>query len=697
MQRHLLSAVALALIASLGHAAEDAVAAPGKAAGNRAVDKGQPLTSGIAMEYLEPAVRPQDDFFRYLNGKWLKNVEIPADKPYLDPFIDLSELSMTQLRGIVEKAQAASADGRSATDPDIRRIGDFYTSFMDEARLEQLGVTPLQGELDRIAALKDHAELPALLARLDRAGVRLPFDLDIRLDNKDATKYVAALGQSGLGLPERDYYLKADDKKLAGIKAKYQAHVEKVLAMGGHANAAAAAQAIIDFETALAGAQWTPVERRDPVKAYNKVALADLSGSAPGFDWRRWQDAIGLSGKTTYVIVGQPSYLKAFAAIATTTPLDTWKAYLAMRVLVSYSPYLSKAFVDENFAFFGKTVYGVDENEPRWKRGVGVIEGSQGEALGKLYVAQYFPAERKARVDAMVQNLLAVFRQSIDKLDWMSPATKKEAQLKLSKITRKIGYPDKWRDYSALVVKRDDLVGNVRRAREFEFDRELNKLGKPVDRQEWGMTPQTVNAYYEPETNEIVFPAAILQPPFFNADAEDAVNYGGIGSVISHEISHGFDDQGAQYDGDGNLRDWWTAEDSRKFKARARMLVDRYNAFEPLQGYHVNGELTLGENIADNSGLAIAYKAYHVSLAGKPAPVIDGLSGDQRLFMGFGQLWRQKMRDNTLVMILKSDPHSPGEARTNGTLPNHPAFYQAFGVKPGDKMYLAPKDRVSIW
>ena len=436
-------------------------------------------------------------------------------------------------------------------------------------------------------------------------------------------------------MPSRDYYLQPDDGRLAAIKAKYQAHIGRMLSMAGHVDGVAGAQAVIDFETAIAEVQWGPVELRDPVKAYNKIALADLPGIAPGFDWQRWQDAIGLSGKTTYVIVSQPAYLKACAGIASAAPLETWKAYLTMRVLASYSRYLSKAFVDENFEFFNKTVYGTDGNQPRWKRGVDAIQSAQGDALGKLYVAEYFPPERKARLQAMVQNILTAYKESIATLDWMSPATKKEAQAKLAKLTPKIGYPDKWKDYAALIVKRDDLVGNVRRSRELEFDRELDRLGKPVDHDEWGGTPQTVNAYYILDRNEIVFPAAILQPPFFDARADDAVNYGGIGAVIGHEISHGFDDQGSQYDGDGNLRDWWTGEDSRRFKAKARLLVERYQAFEPLKGYHVNGELTLGENIADNSGL--------------------------------------------------------------GALPNQPAFYDAFGVRPGDRMYLPPKDRVSIW
>jgi predicted metalloendopeptidase len=685
-KQYLLSALTLSLIASLGHAAE------GAAAKNSAAKTGQ-LTSGIATQYIEASVRPQDDFYDYLNGKWMKTTEIPADKSSWGSFMELRENTLPQLRGIIEKVAA----GNPASATDAQRIGDFYASFMDEARLEQLGAAPLKGELDKIAALKDKSELPALLARLGKIGVGVPFDFGIHQDNKDSTKYVADIGQGGLGMPDRDYYLKADDAKLAAAKAKYLTHVEKMLTLAGDKNAAANAKAIVDFETEIAKVQWTKVELRDPIKAYNKVELADLNKTAPGFDWNAWLQATGISGKATYVIVGQPTYLKSFVDVSNKTSLDTWKAYLSLHLIESYGSFLSKAFVDERFDFYGTTLSGVKVIEPRWKRGVGAVERAQGEALGKLYTEQYFPAERKARMEALVKNLLAAYKQSIDTLDWMSPATKKEAQAKLAKFNPKIGYPNKWKDYSALVVKRDDLVGNVMRSRIVEADRELNKLGKPIDREEWGMTPQTINAYYNPEMNEIVFPAAILQPPFFDANADDAVNYGGIGAVIGHEISHGFDDQGAQYDGDGNLRDWWTASDHKNFKAKTEMLVSQYNAFEPLPGYHVNGELTLGENIADNSGLAIAYKAYKISLKGKKAPVIDGLSGEQRLYMGWAQVWRTKMREQQQIVQVKTDPHSPGQYRANGTLKNQPGFYDAFKVKQGDKMYLAPKDRVIIW
>jgi len=689
MKKHMLSALTLAMIAGFAQAETGAAAA----AATSKTAKAPVLSAGIATEYIESSVRPQDDFFEYLNGKWLKNVEIPADKSSWGSFMELRENTLPQIRGIIEKASA----GNPAAGTDAQRIGDFWASFMDEARLEQLGVSPLSAELGKIAAIKDKAELPAVLARLGKIGVNVPFDFGIHQDNKDSTKYVADIYQGGLGMPDRDYYLKTDDAKLADVKAKYLTHIEKTLALAGDKNAAANAKAIVDFETELAKVQWTKVELRDPIKAYNKVNLTDMAKIAPNYDWATWLKTTGIEGKTDYVIVSQPTYLKGFAELSNKTSLDTWKAYLAMHLVDSYSSYLSKAFVDQRFDFYGKTLSGVTQIEPRWKRGVGVVERAQGEAVGKLYVAEHFPAERKARMETLVKNLLVAYKQSIDKIDWMSPATKKEAQAKLAKFTPKIGYPNKWKDYSALVVKRDDLVGNVMRSRVVEGDRELNKLGKPIDREEWGMTPQTINAYYNPEMNEIVFPAAILQPPFFDANADDAVNYGGIGAVIGHEISHGFDDQGAQYDGDGNLRDWWSPSDHKNFKAKTKMLVEQYNAFEPLPGYHVNGELTLGENIADNSGLAIAAKAYQISLNGKKAPVINGLTGEQRLYMGWAQVWRSKMREPAQIAQVKTDPHSPGQYRANGTLKNQPGFYEAFKVKQGDKMYLAPKDRVIIW
>jgi predicted metalloendopeptidase len=654
----------------------------------------QQKTSGVDLANIDASVRPQDNFFLNLNGKWLAKTEIPADKSSWGSFEKLDDDTKPQLRTLIEAA-AATPDKQAGTE--AQRIGDFFASYMDEARLEQLRLTPLKADFDRVAALSDKKQIPALIAHFNRNGYTAPYGFGIHQDNKDSTKYVADLVQDGLSLPDRDYYLKKSDKKLADTLVKYEQHVARMLTLAGNANGAADATAIVALETEIAKLQWTKVELRDPVKAYNKVPLDKLSKLAPGYDWTTWLNDTGIGGKVDYVIVSQPSFITGFNKLLNKTPLSTWKTYFQWQVLHANAPYLAKDFALENFAFYGKVLSGIDEQQPRWKRGVNATDGALGEALGKLYVEQHFPAERKARMEQLVKNLLAAFKESIDTLDWMSPETKLQAQAKLAKFTTKIGYPNKWRDYSKLTVVKDDLAGNVRRSHVFEYEKEVDKLGKPIDRDEWGMTPQTVNAYYNPELNEIVFPAVILQPPFFDADADDAVNYGAIGAVIGHEISHGFDDQGAQYDGDGNLRDWWTKADHKNFAAKTKMLVKQYNGYSPVKGYFVNGELTLGENIADNSGAAIAYKAYLISLGGKPAPVIDGLTGEQRFYMGFGQVWRSKIRDAQQIVYLKTDPHSPDQFRANGTVRNQPGFYEAFGVKPGDKMYLAPKDRVIMW
>ncbi len=677
MKTYLVSALMLGLLTSVGVQAE-------------------PKTAGVDHAGVQASVRPQDDFFGHVNGRWLAQTEIPADKSSWGSFEKLDDDTKPQLRALIE---AAAANTTKQPGSDAQRIGDFYASYMDEARLEQLGLSPIQAELERVAALRDKAQLPALFAHYHRLGVTAPFGFLIHQDNRDSTRYVADIAQDGLSLPDRDYYLKKSDRKMADTLAKYQQHVSRMLALAGQSQAAADAdaRAIVALETAMAQIQWDKVALRDPVKAYNKLALSKLPTLAADFDWSTWLADTGIAGKVDYVIVSQPSYIKGVNRLLKSTPLATWQAYFRWQVLHAHAAYLARPFAQENFAFYGTVLSDVKEQPPRWKRAVNATDGALGESLGKLYVEQYFPAERKARMEALVQNLLAAFKQSIATLDWMGPATKQQAQDKLSKFMVKIGYPDKWRDYSALSVRADDLVGNVQRSHAFEYAKEVNKLGKPIDRAEWGMTPQTVNAYYNPELNEIVFPAVILQPPFFNAEADDAVNYGAIGAVIGHEISHGFDDQGAQYDGDGNLRDWWTAADHKNFAARSKLLVQQYSAFTVLPGYRVNGELTLGENIADNSGAAIAYKAYQLSLAGQPAPVIDGLSGDQRFYMGFAQVWRSKIRDAQQIVYLKSDPHAPDRFRANGTLRNQAGFYNAFDVKPGDKMYLAPKQRVSIW
>ncbi|MBC7750906.1 MAG: M13 family peptidase [Candidatus Saccharibacteria bacterium] len=651
------------------------------------------LISGISLENMDDNVRAQDDFYTYVNGKWLKNTDIPADKSSWGSFNELAEKSLNQLHSIIDtETQKKDLPAGSIK----QKIVDFYASYMDEVTLEKLGMTPLNPEFTRIDAIQNKKQLATLIAHLSTIDVGVPLELGIGQDAKDSTKVVAGVDQGGLGLPDRDYYLK-DDEKLKTTREKYLAYIEKMLILSADATAKQHAADILALETEIAKIQWTKVENRDPVKTYNPMTLNKLKMLAPHFDWTRYLVDAELQGKTPYLVIGQPSYVKGFDRLLEKTPLDVWKVYFKWHVLNGFASQLSKPYVDERFSFYGTTLRGVPENELRWKRAVKTVEGEIGEGLGQLYVEQYFPAENKARMEKLVSNLITAYRQSINTLDWMSAGTKKEAQKKLDKLVVKIGYPNKWRNYDQLEIKKDQLVANIMRSSQFEYQRQINKLGKPVNREEWGMTPQTVNAYYNPSMNEIVFPAAILQPPFFHADADDAVNYGGIGAVIGHEISHGFDDQGSQFDEVGNLRNWWTAEDHKKFATKTKALISQYNAYSPVKGYHVNGELTLGENIADNSGLAIAYKAYQLSLGGKTAPVLDGLTGDQRLYFGWAQVWRSKTREAQQIVYLKSDPHSPAQFRGDGALANQPHFYDAFGVKSGDKMYLTPDQRVIMW
>jgi predicted metalloendopeptidase len=650
------------------------------------------LASGVDTEYVDAAVRPQDDTYRHLNGKWLDTFQIPPDRGIYVSFTQVADRTDDQLHELVDGLAGATAD----TDPDARKLADVYASFMDEAKLESLALQPLMPDFAAVDAMKSKKDIPALIAHLNQSGADAPYDLDIYQDKRDSTRYAVNIGQSGLGMPDRDYYLKPD-AKLAAVRAKYLEHVGKMLSLAGDRQAAAHAASILALEKSLAEIQWTKVQNRDPVKTYNKMTLADLAKLMPGYDWKAWMAGAGLAGRADYVIINQPGYFTAFAHLLAKTPLPVWKEYFKWQVLSAAAPYLSKAFVDESFAFRGVALRGVPENRPRWKRGVMLLDGSMGEALGKLYVAKYFPPQNKARMEALVHNLIEAYRRDIETLDWMGPETRKGAQLKLAKLAVKIAYPKTWRDYGSLKTSPDDLWGNVLRATQFEYRRNVDKLGKPIDRDEWDMAPQTVNAYYQPLMNEVVFPAAILQPPFFDVRADDAVNYGAIGAIIGHELSHGFDDKGSQYDADGNLHDWFTAEDHAKFAAKTKALVAQYAAYEPVPGFHVNGELTLGENIADNSGLAIAYKAYDISLGGKPAAMIDGLTGAQRLFYGYVQGWRGKSRENEAIMRIKTDPHSPPSVRGTVPLMNLAAFDEAFDVKPGDKMYLAPEQRVTIW
>ncbi len=652
------------------------------------------LISGLDLANRNLKVRPQDDFYQYTNGTWLDKTTIPADKSSWGAFNELRDNSLTQLRTILD---GLSKQPNLAVNSNAYKIVAMYGSFMNESQLEQLGSKPIQGLLAEVNNLKSVEQIPQLIAQFNQIGVGTPYDFAIHQDAMDSTIMVADVYQSGLGLPDRDYYLKTDDKNMAATKEKYQQHVATMLTLIGDKNAIEKAKEIVALETELAHAQWTKVENRDPVKTYNKYLVKDLDKLAPGYPWQSYLKSSALADKVNSLIISQPSYISQFNHILTATPLATWQAYFRLRIADAFAADLSKAFVDENFKFYGTVLSGVPQNKPRWKRGVDLVEGTLGEALGELYVKQYFPAENKAKMEQLVANLMAAYRQSIESLDWMTPATKVKAQEKLAAIMLKIAYPDHWRDYSALTIKPNDLIANIIAANKFGYQYGLNKLGKPVDRSEWGMTPQTVNAYYNPELNEIVFPAAILQAPFFNAKADMAANYGGIGAVIGHEISHGFDDQGSQYDAKGNLHDWFTPQDHERFKQKTNVLVAQYNAYEPVKGYHVNGELTLGENIADNSGLDIAYKAYLISLHGESAPVINGLSGEQRLYMSWASVWRAKVREAQQIVYLKSDPHSPGAVRGNATLRNQTGFYHAFEVKPSDKMYLAPDKRVTIW
>ncbi len=660
-------------------------------------DAGQP-PSGIDRTAFDPGVRAQDDFFLHVNGAWLKSTEFPADKAYIGVLEKMSDQTQARLRALIE----AAAQGTTG-DADARRIGDLYASFMDEARRESLGVAPLAAELKAIEAIGDRATLTAALARFGRLGTGTPLVSHVDQDDRDSTRYVPTLWQGGLGLPDRDYYLKTDDATFAGVRAKYADHLATLLRLAGEADSRRQAEAVLGLETKIAAAQWSRVETRDPVKAYNLITIAKLPQAVPALDWSSWLAAAGLAraglevDKVPDVIVGQPSYVARLGELLRSEPLPAWKAYAKTRLLASYAPYLNKAFVDARFAFNGTVLRGTTEDRPRWYRGVRLVNDALGESLGKVYVAAWFPPAHKAKMEALVANLLKAYRQSIGTLDWMGPETKQAALAKVDKMSLKIGYPKRFRDYSALVIARDDLVGNVLRANEFEYRRGLAKLGKPVDRDEWGMTSQEINAYYNPGLNEIVFPAGILQSPLFDPEADDAVNYGAIGAVIGHEISHAFDDSGSQYDAEGNLRVWWTPTDRERFEAKTKALVAQYAAFVPVPGYHLDGELTLGENIADNSGLEIAWKAYQLDLGGKPAPMIDGMSGGQRFFYGFAQAWRAKQRPQATLEQIKSDPHSPDEFRVDGPVRNHPAFYSTFGVKPGDAMYLPPEQRVSIW
>ena len=691
--RHLLAGTALLAACTSAAATDQPVAAPA----------GQAGPSGVMLENFDRSIRPQDDFYRYVNGGWLARTEIPADKSNFGMFQVLQDSVEQNLKVIAEAAATADSPAAGSSE---QLIGDFYASFMDEAGAERAGAAPLEEPLREIDAIADRKALVEYFGRTQRHfvsappgvadfGAAAPLRLAVLPDAKQPDRYALYLTQFGLGLPDRDYYL-GDEPRYAEIRRQYRDYLADLLRMAGRDGAAGSAAAVVELETRLAEAQWSQVQLRDVEKSYNPYAVADADRLMPGFGWQAWLAAAGLP-EVERLIISQPSYFEALAAALAEVPLETWKDYLRVRRIDDYSPLLSRAFVERHFGFNAGVLTGAAELPPRWKRGVQQVEFVMGDVLGRAYVERHFPPEAKRRMDELVANLLRAFGSSIDELDWMGKDTRAEAHRKLAAITVKIGYPDRWKDYPGLEVRPDDLVGNVFRAREANYRREIARLGRPVDRSEWFMTPQTVNAYYNPLANEIVFPAAILQPPFFDLRADDAVNYGGIGSVIGHEISHGFDDQGRKFDDAGALRDWWTPEDDRRFQARAEELVKQYSAFSPLPGLNVNGELTLGENIGDLSGVAVAHKAYRISLAGESAPEMDGLSGDQRFFIGWAQIWARKYREDELRRRLLTDPHSPSEYRVNGIVRNMAAFLQAFGVEQGDGLYLPPDQRVRVW
>lgn len=652
-----------------------------------------PLGSGIDRGTFDPSVKPGQDFFLHVNGNWLKNNPIPADQTRWGSFPELRERDLKDLKEILDGLASSAAPA----DEDRRKLRDLYATAMDEAKLQQQGAAPLKGEFDKIAALKGVEDLPALLGYFHKTGIRPLFGFGVGIDEKNSTQYIVNVGQGGLSLPEKNYYV-ATDADSRAIREKYRAHVARMLALLGDSpeQAGKAAGVVLAIETKLAEASRTPTELRDVEKRYNKKTMAELKSLTPRFDWDKYLAAVG-APELKDVIVGEPEFFRGMNDLLASVPMDDWKAYLRWQLIDDTAAYLSDAFVNESFGFFGTTLRGQKQLEARWKRAVQTVDRLMGEDLGKIYVEKYFPAEAKQRMQELVKNLIDAYRERILTRDWMSEQTKARALEKLDRVMRKIAYPDKWRDYSALSIATDSYVQNVMRGRAFNFDYRLHKLGKPIDKTEWGMTPPTVNAYYNPTMNEIVFPAGILQPPFFNPKAEDAVNYGGIGAVIGHELTHGFDDQGSLFDAAGNLKNWWTPEDKARFHAKAEALGKEYDACVALDDLHVNGHLTMGENLADLGGLTIALSAYHKSLAGKPGPTIDGFTAEQRFFIGWAQVWRASNRPEALRVRLRTDPHSPEQFRCNVPVSNLQAFYDAFGIKEGDAMYRAPSERVEVW
>ncbi|MFM2068123.1 MAG: hypothetical protein RLZZ584_3032 [Pseudomonadota bacterium] len=640
---------------------------------------------------MDPAVRPQDDLYRAYNGAWLASAEIPADKASYGAFVHLRDGADAAVRSIVE----GLATARPAPGSIEHKVGSYYGAYVDTATIDRAGLAPLQPLLAELQAIRNLRELARWQGR-QQGLLETPIVLEVMPDFKQPGINRALTWQGGLGMPDRDYYLDTDDAGMAKVRSAYTDYLATLARLGGDRQPEVTAARVLALETRIARLHRSQVDNRDMTRIYNPSTLAELARSAPGFDWAAYFDAAGL-GRVDRFSVSQPDTTTGIARLYGELPLADWKTYFRLRVLDAHAQVLPAAFREARFAFRGRAVTGTTSEKPRWQQAITELNNAMGEAVGRVYVARHFPAANKARMVELVDQLLAAYRESIDTLAWMSPATRAQAQAKLARYQVKIGYPDRWRNFDKLVVRPGDAAGNLRRARAFEWQRAVAKAGQPVDRTEWEMTPQTVNAYYHPMRNEIVFPAAILQPPFFDMAADDATNYGAIGAIIGHEISHGFDDQGSRFDGDGALRDWWTEADRQAFDAASAALVAQYDAYEALPGKKVNGKLTLGENIADLSGLQVAFKAWQRSLQGRPAPVVDGRSGAQRFFMGWAQAWRDKQREQRALQLLTVDPHSPDEFRANGAAVNSDAYHEAYGTQPGDRMYKAPDQRIRIW
>ena len=650
------------------------------------------LASGIDQANMDKSTRPQDNFYRYINGGWMNSNEIPGDKTGIGAFNDLRDKADDDVKVIIEELAATKSLKMGS---DEQKVADLFRSYMDSEKRNAAGIKPISSILTAINNIDNKDDLAAFFGKHSSSGVSSPLALYVSIDAKNSSSYAIHIWQSGLNLPDRDYYFN-ETERFVNLRSGYVAHIENMYNLAGMKNGKTAAKNIMALETSLAEFHWTRVQSRDSEKRYDKFATNDLNSITEQFNWQAFLAAEGVASQKD-IIINQPDFIKGFGEIFAATSLDTWKQYLTFNTLSAFSSYLTAELDNESFDFFSKQLSGRKEQRPQWKRGVSVVNGNLGEVIGKVYVARHFTPEAKSRMSELVENLRSAYGSSIDNLTWMSADTKKSAHLKLAAFTPKIGYPDRWKDYSTLTIASDDLVGNIIRSRKAASKKSIAKLGGPIHKWEWHMTPQTVNAYYSPPANEIVFPAAILQAPFFNMAADDAVNYGGIGAVIGHEMGHGFDDQGSKYDATGNLRNWWTEQDLKEFSTRGKALVEQYSGYQVFEGLNVNGELTLGENIGDLSGVTIAYKAYKASLKGKEAPVIDGLTGDQRFFMGYAQIWRGKMVEKSLRNKVANGPHSPGKFRVLGILSNFDQFYETFDVKEGDAMYIAPEKRVKIW